>query len=228
MREPSSLDAGPGHFLTRVPLFAVLDVGILDRLAQACRIQQAPKGTVFFLQADPAEAVYVVRSGSVSIVLTSEDGRELVINEMLPGDCFGELALLTGGPRSTGAVARQDSEVIVIPRGAFLAAVEAEPRLLWYLLETTAQRLSSSSGREVALAFSDAPARLARALLELYRLEGENNTVAISQDDLARRAGLTRQTAASILGQWRRLGWLATGRGRIKLLDRAEIERLVV
>jgi len=226
MTEKSMLSSDLLPLLRSAPLFAGLSESVLAELAQHSHCKKVSKGAYFFFQTDPAEAAYVVQSGGVSIVLSSPDGRELVINEMHPGDCFGELGLLTGQPRSTGAVARGNCEVVVIPRRAFLAAVDAEPHLARRLLETTAQRLSLSSERESALAFLDAQTRLAKVLLELDQQEEENGYVTISQEELAQRTSLTRQTVASILGRWRRAGWLLTGRGRIIVLDRPKLQKL--
>jgi CRP/FNR family cyclic AMP-dependent transcriptional regulator len=216
------------EFLGSLPLFASLSGTRRLALAGECSIQRAPRGSYLFFQGDPADALYVVRSGSFAILLSNPDGRELVINEMRYGDCFGELGLLTGHPRSTNAVARATggSEVLVIPRRAFLALLDDEPLVSRRLLETLAQRLRSSSEREGALAFLDAQARLARVLLELDELESERGYVTVSQEELAQRTGLTRQTVAKALGRWRRRGWLITGRGHIMLLNRAQLQRL--
>jgi CRP/FNR family transcriptional regulator, cyclic AMP receptor protein len=216
-----------GEFLGSLPLFSGLSETRLAALAQECRLKQVPRGACLFLQGDPADALFVVRSGSFAILLSSLDGRELVINEMRPGDCFGELGLLTGLSRSTNAVARAPgtSEVLVIPRDAFMAILEKEPLLSRRLLETIAQRLRNSSEREGALAFLDAQARLARVLLGLDDQASERGYVTISQEELAQRTGLTRQTVAKALGRWRRRGWLITGRGHIMLLNRAQLQK---
>jgi len=121
---------------------------------------------------------------------------------------------------------RVASEVFVIPRDDFLAATEAEPKLMRRLLETTARRLRTSSERESALAFLDAPARLARVLLDLDLQATDDGFITIGQEELAQHVGLARQTAAKTLGQWRRAGWLVAGRGKIVLLNRAALRRL--
>ncbi len=211
--------------LRGVPLFACASEAMLTALANASHIWRVPKGKTLFSQTDAAEAVYVVHSGCIALLLSTPDGRELIINEVRPGDCFGELAMLTGQSRSTSAVAREASEVIAISREAFSAALESEPRLMRQVLETTAQRLRVSSERESALAFLDAAARLARILLQLDRQASADGFVTISQEELAQHVGLTRQTVAKILGQWRRAGWVITGRGRIVLLNRAALRR---
>jgi CRP/FNR family transcriptional regulator, cyclic AMP receptor protein len=216
------------QLLDGLSLFAGLSTARRRSLAQECYIRRVPRGAYLFLQGDPADAFYIVGSGSIAIVLSSPEGRELVINEMRPGDCFGELGLLTGETRSTHALARspKGSDVLVIPRETFLTMLEAEPSLARRLLETTARRLRDSSERESALAFLDAPARLARVLLRLDQEASEEGYITISQDELAQRASLTRQTAAKILGRWRRRGWLLTGRGHIMLLNRAKLEQV--
>jgi CRP-like cAMP-binding protein len=136
------------------------------------------------------------------------------------------LGILTKKSRSTSAIARTKSELLVIPRQAFLNVVEQEPQIALRMLEITAHRLQVSGKRESALAFMDAQARLARLLLELEAQEQDKGYVTISQEELAHHTGLIRQTVAKALGKWRRAGWLITGRGRILILNRKALEDL--
>jgi CRP/FNR family cyclic AMP-dependent transcriptional regulator len=214
-------------FLANIPLFTCLEEPELAQIAQSGRYRQIPKGSILFFQDDPADDLYILRSGSVAIYVSSSDGRELVLGEMRPGDCFGELALITGQTRSITAVVLRKSEVFIIPGRLFLDLMDSNPEMLRRLLIVTAQRLYASTRRESALAFLDAPARLARILLELAQLsDAPGGYITISQLDLARRAGLTRQTVAKILGRWRRSGWLLTGRGRVVLLDESALQQI--
>ncbi len=215
-------------YLRGLPLFAGLDDAALERIGNSWHRKLLSKGDYLFLQADEADAFYLVYSGEIELALSSVDGRELVINQMRPGDCFGELALLTGELRSTSAMARVDSEVWVMPRPAFQSLLESEPRLSRNLLEMVSRRLQTSTERESALAFLDAQSRLAQLLLQLDKTTEEKGYITISQEELAQHTGLTRQTVAKILGRWRRAGWLVTGRGRIMLFDRARLARIGV
>lgn len=212
------------EFLRGLSYFTGLKDGCAKRMAASCRFRQVEKGEIIFWQADPAEAAFVVRSGRISIVLNSPDGRELVLEDMHPGELFGELGLLTRQPHSAGAVARSACNLLIIPREAFLAAMDEEPALARAILVLTASRLQLSVNREISLAFMNAHARLARYLLSLEERERERGYVTISQEDLARGTGLIRQTVAKALGQWRRDGWLLTGRGRIVILNRKALE----
>ncbi len=214
------------EFLGGMPLFSKLSESFSLSLARECRFTHMEKGEILFFQSDPSEAAYVVRTGIISIILNSPDGREMVINEMHSGDMFGELGILTKRPRSTSAIARTKSELLIIPRQAFLNVLEKEPQLAMQMLEMTANRLQMSGKRESALAFMDAQARLARLLLELEEQEQDKGYVTISQEELAHHTGLIRQTVAKALGKWRRMGWLITGRGRILILNRKALEDL--
>jgi len=213
-------------FLAGIPLFSKLSEPSCLLLARVSRFKQVDKGEILFFQHDPSESAFIVRTGDISIILNSSDGREMVINEMHSGDLFGELGILTKRPRSTSAIAHTKAELLVIPGQALLQVVESESHFALRMLEVTANRLQMSGKRESALAFLDAQARLARLLLELEEQEHEKGYVTISQDELAHHTGLIRQTVAKALGKWRRSGWLITGRGRILILNRKALEVL--
>ena len=213
-------------FLSGIPLFSELSDTSLSLLAKGCRFEIVNKGDVLFLQGDPSESAYVVSSGKISIILNSPDGREMVINEMRKGDIFGELGILTNKNRSTSAIARSESELLVLPQKAFLRIIDDEPQLTRRMLELTVSRLQNSSERESALVFMDAQARLAHLLLELDRQEADKGYITISQEELAQRTGLIRQTVAKALGKWRHKGYLITGRGKIVLLNHKALKDL--
>jgi CRP-like cAMP-binding protein len=226
MKKQSDGSTAASKYLSGIPLFSDLSEGTREFVARTCKFHHFEKGRIIFLQSDPSQWAYVVCSGSVSIVLSNPDGRDMVINEMRPGDIFGELGILTGQPRSTSAISRVDSDVLAIPYQTLLRVLDLEPQLARRILKITAERLQTSGKRESALAFLDAQARLARLLLELDAEEKDKGYITISQDELAQHTGLIRQTVAKALGRWRRAGWLITGRGRILILNRKALEEL--
>lgn len=213
----------PLSALKRAPLFTGIDDGELRTFAQACYLRRFAAGDVLYAQADESDAAYVVASGVVAIILTTADGRELIIGEFRAGECIGEVAVITGSRHSSSAVGREAGAVVVIPRAEFAARAQSDARVAPRLVGMLAARLRDGIERERALAFLDAPTRLARALLELDRVESARGYVTISQEELAQRIGATRQTTAKVLGLWRRRGWIVTGRGRIVVLDRSAV-----
>jgi CRP-like cAMP-binding protein len=225
MRVPSDPVLEVKAFLGKLQLFNELSEISLSTLAKVAKLQHVVKGQFIFLQGDKAEKTYLVRTGCISILLESPDGRRLVINEMHVGDFFGEIGILTQETRSSSALARRDCDLLVFPPGVFISILDKEPFLIRRILEMTALRLRESTERESALAFLDAQGRLARLLLILGHQELEKGYITISQEELAERTGQTRQTVAKALGRWRRSGWLITGRGRIMLLNEDALAR---
>jgi CRP/FNR family cyclic AMP-dependent transcriptional regulator len=200
----------------------------LVRLGNASRYVNIPKGTFLFNQHDEADSLYFIYSGFIAVVLTSMDGREMIINELRPGDCFGEVSLLTTGVRTASAQARNSCVVLETAANVFLNVLDSEPTIARRMLAVASDRLSKAQLRESALAFLDAPSRIARALLEMDELDRQGpdkGYISVSQEELALRTGLARQTVANSLAQWRHRGWIVTGRGRIMLLNRAALKR---
>ena len=215
--------------LEEVPLFAGLAEDSLLQLERASRSSLLSRGEYLYLDGDSAQSVFIVRDGWMVGLLTHEDGRELVLNEMRRGDLFGQHALLTGAQRSNTVVAHEDSELVELAGDDFLRIVDKEPLLARGLLALAALRLCAGNDRESALAFLGAGARVARILRLLDEMDSQTadrGYVTVSQEELAQRTGLTRQTVARFLGKWRREGWLLTGRGRIMLLNRAALHRV--
>lgn len=214
------------NILEKSPVFSGVRESIVESLIESMLSKSLQQDEVLFTQMEHADAAYIVVSGCVAMFLATPEGKELVINEMQPGDCFGELSLITQKPRSTGAIARELSELLVIPSEAFMAALRADTRLMSRVLETTASRLRRSSEREIALAFLDSDARIAQTLFELDQNSGGVGFVRITQDILGQYVGLTRQTVAKTLGVWRRKGWVITTRGGIRILNKKALEVL--
>ncbi len=223
-KDPDKLD-----FLRSNALLAGITDANIERMGNASRYVEISKGSFLFYQHDEADSLYFLQSGEMVVVLTSIDGREMIINEIHPGDCFGEVSLLTSGARTASAQARTNCVALEVAANVFLNVLDSEPAVARRMLDVATKRLFKAHLRESALAFLDAPARIARTLLEMDELDrqGEDKGyITLSQEELAQRTGLARQTVAYSLGHWRRLGWLLTGRGRIMILNRAALKRI--
>src|SRR5437868_9749917 len=177
------------RFLARQPLFADLPPADLAPLAAVVRRRHYPRGAVIFTQGDLGDVAFIVRSGRVEIVVESADGRDLVLYEVGPGDHFGEMALLEGGPRSASAVCREDSEVLAIARDDLLTELQRHPSIMLRMLQAMSRRLRLVDRRLETLVFHDAAIRLAEALWQASSDEGGWRVARVRQDDLAARRG---------------------------------------
>ena len=215
--------------LKRSPLFRGLPAAVLERMAELAVQRSFRSGEIVFSQGDPGDALYAVVTGKIRISAGAADGREIFLNIMEPGDTFGEIALLDGGTRTASATAIAPSELVAIRREHFVALLQREPPVALELLRLCGERLRWTSGLVEDAALLDASARLAKRLLSLGRLHGEQATGAlrlrISQDDLANFLGVSRQIVNQQLQDWKGRGWVDLGRGVITVRDEAALRK---
>src|SRR5215208_5607379 len=115
--------------LRRCALFEGCDATVLEGVVRQLRRRRFRRNEVIFHQGDPGDALHVVASGAVKIVLPSAEGEEAIIATLRPGDFFGELAIVDGAPRSATATALEPSETMVLPRPRFRELIATEPAL---------------------------------------------------------------------------------------------------
>ena len=117
----TAFDRSIGHDALRAcRLFADIDERSLERCVEAMRQRRSRRGEVIFHAGDPGDALFVVVSGAVKILLPASDGSEAAILTTIgPGGFFGELALLDDSPRSATAEALEPSLTLILRRDAF-------------------------------------------------------------------------------------------------------------
>ena len=176
----------------------------LEDIARQLRRRRFRRGQTIFHQGDPGDALHIVSSGAVKIVLPSLDGEEAIIATLRSGDFFGELALLDGAPRSATAVALEASETWTLQRELFLALLDSDKALRESLLAGLARELRRITGHVEELHFLDLAGRLASRLARLAReAEPDADEVRLdwpyTQSDLASMIGGTRQSVNKLL-----------------------------
>jgi NTE family protein len=125
--------------LSAVPMLAGMPEEARLRLEAASRLVAVPAGTWLMEAGDPPGPAYVVRRGRLEIDVA---GR--IVRELGPGEVIGELALLTGEPRSAGVRARRDSTVLEIPRAAFDEVLATHAVATRTVLTQVAERLRTA------------------------------------------------------------------------------------
>lgn len=109
-----------------------------------------PGGAILFRAGDAADSMYVVLSGRLRIFTPRPNGTQEAIREIGRGETIGELALLTGNPRSATAQAIRDTELARFSRAAFESALAEHPQLASQLLVQIADRQSQGSDRSLS------------------------------------------------------------------------------
>jgi EmrB/QacA subfamily drug resistance transporter len=133
--------AGAPTDLSGVPMLAGLPDEARHRLEAVSRLVTVSAGTWLIQAGDPPGSAFVVRRGRLEIEIGGQ-----VVRELGPGEVIGELALLTGEPRSAGVRARRDSTVLEIPRAAFEDVLAADAAASRTMLTQLAERLRTAGG----------------------------------------------------------------------------------
>src|ERR1051326_8909740 len=122
-------------------LFSQLPAAELQRLREAAREISFSPGQQIFKEGDPGDGIYTVKSGLVQISAAVEKGQPHVFSQALPGDVFGEMAVMDHQPRSAFASAEMETSVYFIPRQEMLALVQRSPELSSMLMREISRRL---------------------------------------------------------------------------------------
>lgn len=215
-------------------LFGNADEQTLDALAAALRVRRFRKAETVFHQGDPGDALFIVASGTVKVVLPSDEGAEPAIVAVLgPGEFFGELAILDGAPHSATIVAIEPTETLVLHRDAFLALIDSEPDLRRALLASLATEIRRLTGHVEDLHFLDLPGRLASRILRLS-VECEpdpDGAIRISwpytQSELAGMIGGSRQSVNRLLADLADEGLVRIEHDVLVVTDRERLARTV-
>ncbi len=124
-----------------VPLFDDLPGAVLESMARQVIPIQLAKNDVLFRQGDPGDSMFVIQSGCVSVVTSGLQDQELVIDRYGPGEIVGELSMIDQEPRSAGVVAAEPTELLKLPRVAFLEVLLSQPNLALGVLHNLSTRL---------------------------------------------------------------------------------------
>jgi len=215
-------------YLQKIRLFNEMSREEMEELARTARMEAIKKKTVIFLPGDPSRQVYLLKEGRVKISRVSEEGREVTLALLEPGEIFGELEALDDSPRDTLAEALDDTQLCIIQKERFVALIRQKPELSFRLTKLIGFRMRRIESRIEELVFRDVPARLAHLLIQLSKdhgkgmPEGVSLQIKLTHQEMANLIGSIRETVSAILGEWKKEGLIAM-EGRRIILRRPDL-----
>jgi CRP/FNR family cyclic AMP-dependent transcriptional regulator len=202
--------------LADVDLFRTLPDEALGRLVESATERTLRRGDVVFDEDDDAAELFVVERGRVAIANRSSDGRESVVALME--------AMFDGGGRSAQARALEASVIHAIPYAAIRAELNANPTLLWSVVELLVTRIRSMDNALADAVFLDVTGRTAKRLLELAG-DADEFQLPVTQEELAGLVGASRERVNKALASFIRLGWISQHDRRYRIDDREQLRR---
>jgi CRP-like cAMP-binding protein len=216
------------HFLLREA-----DRKTLDQLVATSVVVGYGNRQRIFDKGDEGDRLLGVLGGQVRIYVMSSEGRELIMNVMMPGELFGEISLIDGKPRSASAVAMGDTDLLHIRRQDFLNLLKNNGDLCLKFMSILCERVRWTSGLLEDASLLDLPSRLAKRLLNLAQGIGEKQGdgirigLKLSQTDLGNMLGVTREAVNKQLREWKKEGFVDMRDGQMLILDPKSLSALV-
>jgi CRP-like cAMP-binding protein len=136
----SSTPPNTTEFLTKVPLFDGLNKRQIGRLATRFVSRHYEAGEAIVTQGRGGEGLFILVSGSAEAMRERADGDRVVVNSFGPTDFFGELALLTEGPRTATILTKEATECLVLARWDFLAVMKDDAEMGVVISQELARR----------------------------------------------------------------------------------------
>jgi CRP-like cAMP-binding protein len=208
-----------------VPFLRQLSTEDADALLARVRRRTIKPGTKLIRAGSAGDEVVLLLAGRVRLVAYGVDRREVVLALRGPGELIGEMAALGAGRRTATAIAVDEVEAGLLEASELREFLRERPDAAIVLIRMLVRRLSEATQDVIDLATQDSVGRLAKRLVELSAEHGKLASggtrieLALTQDELARWTGATRETVSRALRLMRQLGWVATNRKTITVLD---------
>lgn len=181
----------------------------LKALAAHGTVKAYPKNTVIVSEGDRSDNMYVVLMGRVKVYLADEDGKEVQLNVMGPGEYFGEI-ILDEGPRSASVMTLEPSKFSVVSMSQFKVFLASNPDAALELIKSLIHRVRGLTKTVGNLALLDVYGRVAGLLLQLATEQDGKLVVEqrLTQQDMASRVGCSREMISRILKDLRQGGYV--------------------
>lgn len=202
--------------LAEVPLFAGLSEDDLSQLVGLLHRKTLPAGTLVVSSEEPGEVVYIILEGCLKVYAEREDGTQVVIAILGPGQTLGEMSMIDNVGRSASATTLEEAVLLWIDRATFRQCLQNMPEIANNLLQIFSTRLRLANEQMMALAALEVEGRVARQILALARAYGkaqEDGTILIpvrlTQGDLASMVGASRERVNQVIVAYKDRNYLS-------------------
>lgn len=177
----------------------------LELFLSHCTRKKYPSKTTIICTGDKSESLFYIIDGSVTVLLEDEEGKEIIVAYLNPGDFFGEMGLFgLEEVRSASVRTKVSCEVAEISYEKFRALSKTEPDFLFQLAKQMSSRLKDTTQKVGDLAFLDVTGRIASTLLNLCKepdaiTHPDGMQIKITRQDIGRIVGCSREMAGRVL-----------------------------
>lgn len=215
--------------------FQGLSPAELDQVLAGTSTARLKAGQTLFLQDDPADRFFLLKSGWLKVTQVTADGQKLIVRIVHPGEFFGFAPALSRDAYPASCEAIVDSEALVWPRRRWKAVLGAAPSVTLSIVQAIGRKLDEAHARLREMTTEEAARRVAHLLLRLWAEAGEDAIAAdggielpypLTRQDIADMSGNTLHTVSRIMAAWEGQGVLGRGRRKVVIADVDALQRL--
>jgi len=220
-------------YLAKIPLFYGLPESQLREISNLLLERSYQKGRFIFMEGEPGEALYILKSGLIKLTRRLEDGREHILHFVNPGEVFAEVVLFDGGNYPATAEVQEDCVVGVLRNQDIERLISQNPGIAVEMLRIMSRRLRAAQEKVMNLALHDTARRLAYTLIKMaeeHGIQKPGGTLInfnLTNQELANLTGSTRETINRMLNSFKRAGAIDVDRQQIMVLDKNKLENLL-
>ena len=187
--------------LRNVPLFVTLPDSQLALLTSVVSRRSFPRGTTVIAAGDSTDSLYGVISGRLKVMMSDDEGREVILSMLGPSEYFGEMALIDDSPRSASVITLEPCELLVLAKRDFKKCVAENFEMSMTLMRGLVKRLREADRKIGSLALMDVYGRVARLLLEMSeKVDGQQVvTRKVAKQDIAKMIGASREMVSRVM-----------------------------
>ena len=220
-------------YLKQINIFKEVSKDELHEIDRISIHKKLSKKELIYLPGDRSNKVYLLKEGRVKVSRLSEDGREMTMVILEPGEIFGESALYSDQEtRSTMAEALDDAIICTIYKNEFEDLLKRQPGLSLRVTKAVGKRRREIESRLEDMAFRSVPSRLAHLFLKLSEKYGKETGHGIKIDlplthlEIANLIGSTRETTTTQINKIKRQGLIDVIKRDIYITDSKGLEEL--
>ncbi|TSA27175.1 MAG: Crp/Fnr family transcriptional regulator [Ignavibacteriales bacterium] len=219
-------------YLENFNLFRGLKNEGMENLNKISSMQTVSKSQPIYFAKEPSRAIFFLKEGRVKLTRLSQDGKELIIAIVNPGEVFGELAMFDEGERTDYAYTIEESILCAISKNDFQKFIEKIPELNLRITKLVGLKLKKFSERIEDLVFKDAEHRVLSFVYSLAQEHGKRIggeliiKPFLTHQDIAKLTACSRQTVNTVLTDAREKGLLYFDRKKAILKDPVSFKAL--
>jgi CRP/FNR family cyclic AMP-dependent transcriptional regulator len=202
--------------LSRIDIFRNLPHTDLRQLSELLHRKTFPAGKSLMTVEQTGEVVYFILAGTVKVHIEQEDGADVSISLLGPGEIIGEMSALDQTNRSASVVTLEETTLLWMDRDTFRHCLTTIPTLACNLACALSARLRSANEQIQSLAALEVETRIARRILAFAERYGQTLSngdllipIRLTQSDIANLVGASREHTNKILVSYKERGYLS-------------------